>query len=734
MTVTLYAPRFDPMTKDILRKAKEVAELNTRIRLVTDLEVAKGSPNLLTLGRFKELPHGTALPSPPQLKSKGSSLSTLVWMLKSSTRSSTRQGQKSLSLSTGIPSKGSSSMSPATPSYSIATTRKEVQDYLDSLLSEHRGNRQRRLSLDIETHGDIDVLHPVERPLVSVAVFDGEHAVVIPRMLLGPADYQGSDQAWPVLLEYLAKFDLELHNALFDLPTLCSRLALPGVAPESYGLRVGFDTMLTHYIIRPAAEQGLKPVAKSALGLDDWDHFTKEDMGRLGEMPEDEVYLYNAYDVVHTWGLRDFLEPLRDHTEGAIEASKHLHDFANGIMWDQLDGFPVDTGRATELCNLLSKEIAERKKQLIEWAHSWVEPSEFPSKQFNPGSPKQVKKVYASVGHPLPDTSAKTMEKLVERGDQFAKELLAYRSVGKEYSTYAKKAKDEHNPRVHGEPRLYPWYNLTSTLTGRLSSSGVTNIQNWPKQEEFTTERQLRSVFRTTSLADYRLIQVDYSQAELRVMAAVSGDDWLTGIFSDPTLDIFTQMTRDIFPHIKDPKEIKLWRRPLKAVVYGLAFGRQAPAIALELGIPVMEAQAIMDGFLTRADELDTWRRWIMRESVTGGDLITRFGRHFQHEIVTPRNRAAVQRSALSFIPQSTASDLTLKAYNGLRSWVKEHDKAWYFRAVVHDALTYDVPEHEVGEAMEVISHFMVEAAQEIVPEVPFAVDGNSAELWALTG
>src|SRR5690606_3336369 len=66
-------------------------------------------------------------------------------------------------------------------------------------------------------------------------------------------------------------FDLELHNALFDLPTLSSRLAEPGKDPESYRLRVGFDTMLVHYTIRPAAEQGLKAVAKSALGVDDWD-------------------------------------------------------------------------------------------------------------------------------------------------------------------------------------------------------------------------------------------------------------------------------------------------------------------------------------------------------------------------------------------------------------------------------------------------------------------------------
>lgn len=563
--------------------------------------------------------------------------------------------------------------------------------------------------------------------------------MVIPRALLGPPDYEHpsggywNDWCWPELLELLAKFDLELHNALFDLPTLTSRLAVPGVDPESYGLRVGFDTMLVHYTIRPAAEQGLKPVAKSALGLDDWDHFTREQMSRLGEMPQDEVYLYNAYDVLHTWMLRDFLQPLLDTVKGAKKASEHLHEFANCIMWDELGGFPVDTDRATDLCTMLEKEISERRTQLEEWGNTYLDASTLPGKCFNPGSPKQIKQFYASVGKELPNTKGETMEKLAEKGDRFAKELLAYRSVAKEHSTYAKKIRDDYNDRVHGEPRLYPWYNLTNTLTGRLSSSGVLNIQNQPKQEEFPVERQLRSLYVASQLEDRTLVQVDYSQAELRVMAAESGDDWLGGIFSDPTLDIFTQMTKDIFPHITDMKEIKLWRRPLKAVVYGLAFGRQAPAIAQELGIPVMEAQAIMDGFLTKADELNVWRKWVMRQASSSGELITRFGRHFQHEVITPRNVAAVQRSALSFIPQSTSSDITLTAYINLRDWIRASNRAWYFRAVVHDALTYDVPIEEVDEAKRVITSFMTEAAKNVVPEVPFAVDANAARTWAET-
>lgn len=680
------------------------------------------------------------------------------------------------------------------------------------------GQAKPRLALDIETHGDLDVLHPVERPLVSIALFDGQGAVVIPRALLGPADYQGRDRAWPGFLELLSRFSLELHNGMFDIPTMCSRLAEPGVDPETYGVRVGFDTMLSHYVIRPAAEQGLKPLAKTLLGADDWDdpesfprlsaelfegdragwwkhaypvmvelverryqeamaralrsadykrwlkkhqkdrpdapgHIAlgvlrgfathlmelsydssgigKMSMKELADEPSFMVHLYNAYDVVYTWGMREALTPYLRSVEGAADAVVHLHEFANAIMWDELYGFPVDQLRSGDLCTLLEKEVAERRARLVQMAHTWLPPEDLPKGEFNPGSPKQVKEYYAQFGVRLSSTDEKHLGELAKKGDQFAQELLAYRSVAKELSTYAVKARDAWND-VQGYPALFPWYQLARTLTGRLSSSGVTNIQNWPKQEGMPVERQLRSVF-VPRPGPYTLAQVDYSQAELRVAAAESGDDWLMGIFADTSVDIFTQMTRQIFPRITDPREIKLWRRPLKSVVYGLMFGRGAPAIARELKIPVQEAQAIVDGFLGLADDLADWRMEIMRKAVYGEDIVTKFGRHFQHEVITPRNRNAVKRSALSFVPQSTASDITLTAYIALRKWIRAEQKDWTFRAVVHDALTYDVPVEEAEYAVAVIGDFMSKAATKVITTVPFAVDGNIANNWAET-
>jgi DNA polymerase I-like protein with 3'-5' exonuclease and polymerase domains len=91
-----------------------------------------------------------------------------------------------------------------------------------------------------------------------------------------------------------------------------------------------------------------------------------------------------------------------------------------------------------------------------------------------------------------------------------------------------------------------------------------------------------------------------------------------------------------------------------------------------------------------------------------------------------------VERSALSFLPQSSASDTTLRAYMNLRPEVKK--RGWIFRALVHDAITYDVPLSEAEECIAVVSKAMQEAGEAMFPEVKWAVDGNYATDWSRTG
>lgn len=627
-------------------------------------------------------------------------------------------------------------------------------DWLTTSLGSRTTNE---LVVDIETHGDNDFLHPMERPLVCVGLFDGREAAIIPGHLL--------QQPWPELIDALKSFDLIAHNGKFDLVTLCNQLGDPNVS-----LKLAGDTMIMHYILWPAAKQGLKTIAKQIHGVDDWETFEAFErlsrdvwtthhewsthaypamvkavelggksmtMTRVGDYHPSMVHLYNAYDVYYTYLVWEYLRPVLEADTFATKAYNHLIRFSNLIGPDETRGIAVDLRKVEQLRAPYVTAVDNYRRQLVEWAHSVVSPHEFPQSEFNPNSWQQVMKVYEAVGIKLEDTSEKTLGKMAKKGDKFAEHLLKYRSAKKLVSTYLDRVVKYYNT-VHGEPRMYPEYRLTSTVTGRLSSSGPTNIQNWPTQQDSDPHMRLRTIYvpsqmnRQGQSQDRVLVQVDYSQAELRVAAALAKDEWLIDIFSDPSVDIFTQMTREIFPHIEDEDEIKSWRRPLKSVVYGLMFGRGAAAIGVELGIPVADAQLVMSRFLGMAKDLDAHRKQTIKDLMSGELLTTRFGRHFQHEVITNRNRAAVKRSALSFRPQSTASDLTLTAYMDMREEL--HNTDWEFRALVHDAITWDVPAVDAQACIEMTKKHMISVADRVIPEVPFAVEGAYAKNWSETG
>lgn len=172
------------------------------------------------------------------------------------------------------------------------------------------------------------------------------------------------------------------------------------------------------------------------------------------------------------------------------------------------------------------------------------------------------------------------------------------------------------------------------------------------------------------------LLNTDLSQAELRVMAILSGDPWMQKALQETSGDFFDNHLMPVaFPqrvaHFGDvyrwkeeqPVEHKESRTKVKAVVYGLSFGRQANAIGKAIGMPTWEAQNIIDNYLGTAVLLNEWRERVQYSAVTPNDrdfLINPFGRKFQSEIITTRNYRNIQREALSFLPQSTSSDILL--------------------------------------------------------------------------
>lgn len=598
--------------------------------------------------------------------------------------------------------------------------------------------RGRRIVFDIETAGGLK-RHPAKRELLCLGLYDGRETLVVPE--------DQFSELWKPLYHALAQCYLIAHNGKFDTVTL-SWYLLGVHAP----LKVWFDTQLAHYVLYPASQNhALDIVVEKFYGWESWS-LEQVQYRDMRSVPKAELYRYLAKDVQGTGALAADLAPMVKASENATFVMDNiLMRGTNRLSKDEWYGVCIDTPYAKELLATVTGELNVALASVQDKADAIVEglgasPAELWPRShgpgsvrgkpvwvhtFNPGSPNQIKKLYALQGVELKTTDEKAMDKLAAKGDEFAPVLINFRKAQKTIGTYVQPNIDVPPLTLSKEilpgDRMFPSYKLFGTVTGRLSADGK-NIQNQPREERI--KRQFVS-----SGFGRVLMQADYSQAELRVMAALGNDAWLIELFADDENDIFEGMLPMAFPHRvpRNKEEKKEMRAALKGVIYGLAYGRQARAIALELGMRPPEAQAIIDNFLNAAQGLATWRQSVYSRLHAGTGIVTRFGRYFQNDVITNKNKDNVERSALSFEPQSSSSDCCFLAYMDLFDWIEQNDKNWQLMALVHDSITLDVPEKEAEEASHITRQFLVASAEKWFPEVHFKAEGAYAVSWEKT-
>jgi DNA polymerase-1 len=277
--------------------------------------------------------------------------------------------------------------------------------------------------------------------------------------------------------------------------------------------------------------------------------------------------------------------------------------------------------------------------------------------------------------------------------------------------------------------RIHAVFMVHGTSTGRLSSRNP-NMQNISNDVE-GAESLRRCYIATPGKV---MVGADYSQAELRVMAELSGDPQMIADLSSD-VDFFDNMMPDVFgPDIMklDKAGRKPYRLRLKRIVYGLSYNRKAGAIAEQLtiedGTPTTrtEAQAIIDGYLGRYPVFAAWRLSIMPQ-VLNGELRTVFGRRYQQDVVTNSNYVPVENSALAFPPQSTASDLCLLAAIRLH---KELPDGAHMVNLVHDALYTECWPEQAEYVKDLTQRLMEESAREYFSRVTFSTEGKIGLTW----
>jgi DNA polymerase-1 len=506
---------------------------------------------------------------------------------------------------------------------------------------------------------------------------------------------------------------------------------LAGLYPIVGAQELFFDTMLASYCLdeRPGVH-GLKHMAVEFLGAPQYDEEIKKYVGPkdgYGVIPRDLLYRYNAYDVACTFELYEMLSKRLEEA-----GLRELHDFlvaaSNELMYLELNGIQVDRKYAQELTEKYVESLAniEEEIDLILIQDGW--------QAINPRSPMQVKKALTEHFRCRVDsTNEETLTLLKEACEgryedfetkplyKFVTTLLKHRREAKMYGTYVKGT----IKRLY-RGRVYPTFLLHGTTTGRLACRNP-NLQNVPR------ESAIKQLF-IPSKPENVFVQADYSQAELRVLCWLAKDTYFRDILNDPTRDLFDELTPTLYPELPSKKEVppELWkdiRVRVKAFVYGLDYGRTEFSIADELRMSVKEASMVKKRFFSVIPEIVEWQEWVRQTVRAGSDLVNPFGRHRRFHLITEENWKSVQNEALAFLPQSTSSDVCLRALVRVRRDLR--GSGAFIRNVVHDSILVDCHADIAHDVAALLDRRMVESGQELVGDyVQFRTDYKIGKHW----
>ncbi|MEF1284859.1 DNA polymerase I [Vibrio sp. M250220] len=371
-----------------------------------------------------------------------------------------------------------------------------------------------------------------------------------------------------------------------------------------------------------------------------------------------------------------------------------------------------------------SQEIALRLDELEQKAYEIAE------QEFNMNSPKQLQvllfeKMALPVIKKTPSGTPSTNEEVLQElalDYPLPKVILEYRGLAKLKSTYTDKLPKMINP-VTG--RVHTSYHQAVTATGRLSSTDP-NLQNIPIRNE--EGRRIRQAF--VAPHGYKIMAVDYSQIELRIMAHLSGDKALLDAFQQGK-DIHAATAAEIMGITIDQVSSEQ-RRRAKAVNFGLIYGMSAFGLAKQLGIPRGEAQDYMNKYFERYPGVMQYMEDTRSAAAEQGYVETIFGRRLHLPEIQSRNgmrRKAAERAAINAPMQGTAADIIKKAMLLVDQWIQaEGDGRVKLLMQVHDELVFEVQESALTEIESKVQELMESAAELAVPLVAEAGHGDNWE------
>ena len=491
------------------------------------------------------------------------------------------------------------------------------------------------------------------------------------------------------------------------------------------GIRVEnfyFDTMVASYIIDADQKHGMddlsekylnyKPISlKELLGQ-------KIDPKKIYEVNADELSDYAAEDADITFQLYEILE--KEIKKEKLERIAYEVDFPLVTVLEEIEheGIRIDKATLDKFSKELQKMIDSYTKKIYKAA----------GEEFNISSPKQLQVIlYEKLGLTSGrktktgySTDARALENL--KGEhEIIEMILDYRQASKLKSTYTDSLPNLINSKTG---RVHTDFNQTIAATGRLSSINP-NLQNIPIRTEMGKEIRKAFVPRDKN---YVLLSADYSQIELRLLAAICKDPGLMKAFKSGE-DIHRSTAALVF--MVDPEDVTPdMRRKAKEVNFGILYGIGPFGLKTRLGITQSHAKEIIETYFKTFKKVKNYMDDSVKKAKENGYSETLLGRRRYLKNINSNNRVVRQfeeRVAINMPIQGTAADMIKIAMINIQKELEKRKTKTKMVLQVHDELLFDTHKDEVDDLRPVIKKLMENA---IPLDVPIVVDTGIGDNW----
>jgi DNA polymerase-1 len=488
-----------------------------------------------------------------------------------------------------------------------------------------------------------------------------------------------------------------------------------------------FDTMLAHYVIKPEGKRGMDLLSAKYLGYEPV-HIEEligkkgKGQGNMRDVEVEKIKEYAAEDADITLQLKNiFLPQLK--TKSVEKVFYEVENPLVKVLTDmEFEGIRIDEAFLNDYSKQLEADAKKSEESVYEQA----------GVRFNLASPKQLGEVLFDKLQLDPKAKKTKTGQYATGEDVLAKlavnnkicdDILAFRELTKLKNTYVDALPLMINKKTG---RVHTSYAQAVAVTGRLSSTDP-NLQNIPVRTE--RGREIRKAFIPRS-DEFVLMSADYSQIELRIVAAISGDVNMCEAFTTGK-DIHTATAAKVF-NVEETEVTKEMRYKAKSVNFGIIYGQGAFGLAENLGISRTEAKEIIDNYKKQFPNIQKYMDDTINFAKEHGYVETLMGRKRWLKDINSANftvRGFAERNAINSPIQGSAADMIKLAMIKVHAAFKQHNFKSKMLLQVHDELVFDAHKEEIDIIKPVILQCM-QTAMLLPHGVPTDAEVGIGENW----